>query len=139
MKKCEQLRPRALECGLTRGLIRDLMFAFYGKVRSDALLVPIFTRAIGTDWDAHIERIISFWLTATRLGRGYDGTRFMSAHLQHSSIHAEDLPRWLALFRQTIGERCSPEQAAVLVDIAEHSHCGPTSEVAPTNSAAGQA
>ena len=119
MNTFEAFRNRALESEVTARLIRDLMFTFYGKVRSDPVLGPIFTIAIGTDWDAHIERIISFWLTATRLGRGYDGTRFMSAHLQHSFIRAEHLPIWLALFKQTVRERCSAQQAAVLVDIAE--------------------
>jgi hemoglobin len=104
---------------MTEHLIRKLMYAFYGKVRSDAVLGPIFMNAIGTDWDAHIERIISFWLAATRLRLGYEGKRFMPAHLQHKFIRSEHLPRWLALFRETTSEHCSPLQSAALVDIAE--------------------
>jgi hemoglobin len=119
MNTSDAFRPIAIESGLTTQLIRTLMFAFYGKIRLDPVLGPIFTKAIGTEWDAHIERIISFWLTATRLERGYDGRRFMPAHLQHGFIHPEHLPRWLALFRETASEHCSPAQAAALVDIAE--------------------
>jgi hemoglobin len=115
----EQFRYRADEAGITPQLIESVVVAFYGKVRVDPVLGPIFENAIGADWDAHIKRIISFWLTATRLARGYEGRRFMPAHLQHRSIHADHLPRWLALFRQTLEERCSPLQATVLADIAE--------------------
>jgi hemoglobin len=104
---------------MTEQLIRKLMFAFYDKIRSDAVLGSIFTNAIGTNWDAHIERIISFWLTATRLRPGYEGKRFMPAHLRHKSIRSEHLPVWLALFRETASEHCSPLQLAALVDIAE--------------------
>jgi hemoglobin len=119
MNISEPFRARALEPGITEQLIRKVMYAFYGKVRSDAVLGPIFAEAIGTDWGAHIERIISFWLSATRLKPGYEGNRFMPAHVQHKFIRSEHLPRWLALFRETASEHCSPLQSAALVNIAE--------------------
>lgn len=112
-------RDRAKESGLTAEIVRHVVIEFYNEIRRDEVLGPIFEEAIGSHWDEHIERIIQFWLTATRLGRGYDGRNFMPAHLKHASIHADQLPRWLALFRQTAVERCSPECASVLIDIAE--------------------
>jgi hemoglobin len=66
-----------------------------------------------------IEKINQFWLTATRLDTGYQSARFLPAHMQHFSIRADQIPRWLRLFRETAGEHCSPEAAAVLIDIAE--------------------
>jgi hemoglobin len=64
-------------------------------------------------------KINLFWVTALRLSRGYPGRDFMPAHLKHSSIHTDDIPRWLALFRKTAMDQCSPEGASVLIDIAE--------------------
>jgi hemoglobin len=110
---------RAIDAGLTEALVRKVITSFYDKVRSDAVLGPVFAEAIGDDWDPHIERIVLFWLTATRLKRGYDGRRFMPAHLGNGSIRADQLPRWLELFRNTAAEQCSPEIASALVDIAE--------------------
>jgi len=110
---------RAKESGLTDQLVRDVVIRFYDEIRRDGVLGSIFEDAIGSHWDEHIERIVQFWLTATRLGRGYDGKNFMPAHLKHRSIHAEYLPRWLELFRETVVEQCSPEGASVLIDIAE--------------------
>jgi hemoglobin len=92
--------------------------AFYAKVRRDPTLGPVFEGIIKDDWPAHLERIASFWLTATRLGSGYEGRRFMPAHAAHGSIHAAHLPRWLELFRATTAERCPPKAAEVLDDIA---------------------
>ena len=66
-----------------------------------------------------MERIGAFWLTATRLGSGYDGRGFMTAHLKHDAIRAEQLPHWLLLFRETAREICPPAAADVLIDIAE--------------------
>lgn len=112
-------RDRAKESGLTAQLVRDVVIRFYDEIRRDGVLGPIFEDAIGDHWDEHIERIIQFWLTATRLDRGYNGRNFMPAHLKHRSIHAEHLPRWLGLFRQTAAEQCSPDSASFLIDIAE--------------------
>jgi truncated hemoglobin YjbI len=43
----------------------------------------------------------------------------MPAHLKHQSIHPDQLPRWLELFRKTAAEHCSPDGTRVLIDIAE--------------------
>jgi hemoglobin len=110
---------RAKESGLTAQLVQHVVIRFYDQIRRDAVLGPIFEDAIGEHWDEHIERIVQFWLTATRLGRGYDGRNFMPRHLMRRSIRAEHLPRWLGLFRETATEQCSPEGASALIDIAE--------------------
>jgi hemoglobin len=110
---------RAAAAGLTEPLVRKVILAFYEKVRRDPILGPVFAEAIGDNWDPHIERIVLFWLTATRIGRGYDGRNFMPVHLRNRSIRADQLPRWLELFRDTAAEHCSPQAASVLVDIAE--------------------
>jgi hemoglobin len=119
MSTAAPFRYRAAQSGLTAPLVRNVVVRFYEKVRGDAVLGPIFEEAIGYEWDAHIERIIQFWLTATRLGRGYDGRNFMPAHLKHRSIRVEHIPRWLELFRRIAAEHCSPQGASVLIDIAE--------------------
>jgi hemoglobin len=119
MKTSAPFQYRAKEAGLTAELVRRVVVLFYEKIRRDNLLGPIFEEAIGPDWDAHIQRIIQFWLTATRLGGGYDGKNFMPAHLKHSSVHASQMSRWLELFRETAFEQCHPKGALVLIDIAE--------------------
>ena len=110
---------RVSDAGLTETLVRKVVMSFYDKVRQDPELGPVFADAIGDGWDSHIERIIQFWLTATRLGRGYDGRNFMPVHLRNPSVRASLLPRWLELFRETTAEHCSVQAASVLVDIAE--------------------
>ena len=105
--------------GLTESIVRKVVMSFYEKVRRDSVLGPVFAEAIGHNWDSHLERIILFWLTATRLSRGYDGRNFMPVHLRNHSIRADQLPGWLALFRETAAEQCTADDAAVLVDIAE--------------------
>ena len=110
---------RAAAAGLTEPLLRTIIAKFYESVRRDGVLGPIFDEAIGDSWNAHIEKICSFWLTATRLGAGYKGGDFIPAHMSLLTITPELLPRWLSLFRATAREECSPQAADTLIDIAE--------------------
>jgi hemoglobin len=111
---------RAKASGLTSELVRRVVVKFYDEVKKDVVLAPLFSDAIGADWGEHIERITQFWLTATRLGsRSYDGRNFIPAHLKHRPIQRDLIPRWLRLFRSTALAECSPQGAAVLIDIAE--------------------
>ena len=109
---------RAVDAGVTEQMISDVINDFYGRVRQDTLLSPIFDAAIGDSWEPHLQKIRDFWLTATRLGGHYGGRGFMPAHLNLSGISSEHMDRWLWLFRQTVDERCSPEAADALFDIA---------------------
>src|SRR3954469_17684841 len=102
---------RAAASGLTEPLLRQVILSFYEKVRRDAVLGPVFAEAIGDDWDPHIERIMLFWLTATRLGRGYDGRNFMPVHVRNRSIRADQLPRWLPAFPRPPPARSPPPAA----------------------------
>jgi hemoglobin len=110
---------KAAEVGLTPFIVRGVIHDFYGRVRQDPLLAPLFERAIGGDWDHHIEKVCLFWLTATRLGSGYTARDFMPAHMKHRSIGTAEISRWLSLFRETVEERCTPEIGDVLRDIAD--------------------
>ena len=109
---------RAVAAGVTKELLRDVIHAFYAKVRQDALLGPIFNKAID-DWDRHLEKVTLFWTTATRLDTGYKGRDFMPAHMKVAPIHAEQILRWLSLFQETLNKRCTNEASEVLLDIAE--------------------
>lgn len=109
---------RAAAVGLTVPVLRDVIYAFYENVRQDAVLAPIFLQALGDKWDHHIEKVLLFWLTATGLGSGYQARNFLPAHVRHRSIGAAELSHWLALFEETLNQRCSPEVSEVLLDIA---------------------
>ena len=46
---------------ITEDGIRQLVDAFYVKVRADAELAPIFARAIPGDWQPHLTKMYAFW------------------------------------------------------------------------------
>lgn len=94
------------QTGLSEALLRQVVTAFYDRVRDDDLLGPIF-----------VERMTAFWSSVTLKTGRYHG-RPVPAHLP-LPIEGQHFERWLVLFRQTAGELCSPEGAACMIEAAE--------------------
>jgi hemoglobin len=106
-----------LQAGVTEEMISDLVHAFYARVRQDAVLGPIFNAAIN-DWAAHLDKLCAFWSSVTLMTGRYKGTP-MKAHAELPQISPAHFSQWLALFRTTATELCSPDAAALFVDRAE--------------------
>jgi hemoglobin len=108
--------PKApgLVAGVTEPMIRDLVHAFYAKVRSDAMLGPIFNAKI-EDWDDHLEKLCRFWSSVTLLTGAYKG-RPMPVHAALPEIDNRHFAHWLELFAETAAEVCPPDAAALFVD-----------------------
>lgn len=89
--------------------IRNLVDSFYGKVRSDELLAPIFNERIRDKWPVHLEKMYRFWQTVLLGEHTYTGSPFPPhANLPVDKTHFE---QWLKLFRQTLDEQFSGEKA----------------------------
>lgn len=104
------------ETGLSLDILRDLVHRFYGCVRTDAVLGPIFAARI-TDWAVHLERMVTFWSSVALMTGQYQG-RPVPAHTP-LPINAAHFDRWLALFRATAVETCAPAGALHLIERAE--------------------
>jgi hemoglobin len=97
--------------GVDEAMIHRLVHAFYGKVRTDPALGPIFNGAI-SDWDVHLARMCDFWSSVMLMTGRFKGNP-MAAHIRVGGIRPTHFARWLHLFRQTAAETCPPEVAAV--------------------------
>ena len=86
-----------------------LVDSFYGKVREDELLSPIFNQRIGDKWSEHLGKMYLFWQSVLLSERTYYGNPFAPhANLPVDKIHFD---RWLALFNETIDEQFTGEKA----------------------------
>jgi hemoglobin len=83
--------------------IRQLVDAFYVKVRGDPELAPIFARAIPGDWQPHLTRMYAFWSSLMLATGRYKGNP-VAKHLVIPGMKPELFARWLALFDATCGE-----------------------------------
>jgi hemoglobin len=105
----------AEKTGITEATIERLVRGFYAKVRTDALLAPIFEARI-RDWEPHLAQMCAFWSSVALMSGRYHGTPMLK-HLP-LPVDAAHFDRWLALFEATAREICSPEAAAHFVERA---------------------
>lgn len=103
--------------GVTETLIHDQIHAFYGKIRTDPALGPIFNRAI-TDWDHHLNKMCDFWSAVLLMTGRFKGAP-MAVHAALPVIRPTHFARWLHLFRQTAEDVCPPDAAALFIAKSE--------------------
>ncbi|MDQ2633019.1 MAG: group III truncated hemoglobin [Pseudomonadota bacterium] len=101
-----------------RAFIGALVRDFYGRVRADARLGPIFASEIHGDWEPHLEKMTDFWCSVILKNGAYSG-RPVPAHLKLKQVREEDFDVWLGHFHETVEARCLPEVAEVFIDRAE--------------------
>lgn len=111
------LRAPGVTAGITEHVIHDLVHAFYGKVRRDTVLGPIFEAKVD-DWTLHLDKMCAFWSSVTLMSGRYKG-RPMIAHANIPGIERAHFDRWLAIFRETASETCNVAAAALFIDRAE--------------------
>ena len=88
---------------------KTLVDNFYGKVRKDSLIGPIFDNIIQDRWPEHLEKMYRFWQTVLLADHTYFGSPFPPhAELPVEWTHFE---KWLELFNQTIDEHFTGDKA----------------------------
>ena len=102
--------------GLDETVLTNLVHGFYAKVREDDVLGPIFAARI-TDWGPHLDRMVAFWSSVALMTGRYHGAP-VPAHTP-LPITAAHFDHWLALFRETAHEICTPAGAAHVIERAE--------------------
>jgi hemoglobin len=97
---------------ITESEIVQLVDAFYEKVRRDAVLAPVFERAIAPDtWPVHLAKMYDFWSSVMLTTGRYKGNP-LAVHLQVQGLEESMFARWLTLFKATADERLAPDLAA---------------------------
>ena len=127
---------------ITEEALQVLVDRFYGKVRRDPMIGPLFNRAID-DWPEHLDKLQAFWSSVMLTSGRYKG-RPLPAHVKHGdAIDAAGFERWLGLWKETTEELFREADAAALQDkagrIAESLSLGIAFNRDPAAALAGQA
>ena len=101
--------------GIDEPMIETLVHSFYGRVRVDPLIGPIFEARIA-DWGPHLERMCAFWSSVALMSGRYHGQP-MRVHMP-LPVDAAHFDRWLALFEATAREVCPPAAADHFIERA---------------------
>ncbi len=101
---------------ITEAEIGTLVDAFYGKVREDMTIGPIFNGFI-KDWPRHLILLKTFWSSVLLTTGTYRGDP-MAIHLK-LPLEREHFERWLAIFGETAAEVLSLQNAALVTRKSE--------------------
>jgi hemoglobin len=89
---------------LTEAALAAFLDAFYGKVRRDPLIGPVFASRIpDADWSHHMARVTDFWSSVLLKTGRYKGNPF-GRHLGIGGLAPDHFARWLGLFEETAAE-----------------------------------
>lgn len=89
--------------------IHLLVNDFYGTVREDELLSPIFNGVVGNRWSEHMEKMYRFWQTVLLNEHTYYNSPFPPhAKLPIQKSHFE---RWLHLWNAAVDRHFSGDKA----------------------------
>jgi hemoglobin len=101
---------------LSEPLVERLVHTFYGRIRGDAVLGPIFEARLAGRWDAHLGKMVDFWSSIALKSGRYNGR----PHIVHQGLGLEPahFQRWLSLFEKTVDDVCQGPAAALFIDRA---------------------
>ena len=103
------------ETGIDDEMIERLVRTFYGAIRNDDLVGPVFAQRI-SDWEPHILRLCEFWSSVALMSGRYHGQP-MKKHIR-LPVDAQHFDRWLQLFERTAREVCPPAAASHFIERA---------------------
>ncbi|HET9948724.1 MAG TPA: group III truncated hemoglobin [Longimicrobiales bacterium] len=107
-----------MESRITEQEIRDLVHTFYGRVRDDALLGPVFEARLAGRWGPHLDKMCDFW-SSVMLATGRFHGNPVVAHATIPGIAPAHFDRWIELWHETAHEVLRPHLAADIVGRAE--------------------
>ncbi|MES2690499.1 MAG: group III truncated hemoglobin [Bacteroidota bacterium] len=90
--------------------IKLLVDVFYERIKSNALLAPVFAKRISDQtWPVHLEKMYRFWGSILLYTQNYNGSPF-DKHIG-LEIGNEHFTAWLTLFAATVDELFEGETA----------------------------
>lgn len=92
----------AEDIGISADYIAAFVERFYGHIRNDAVLGPIFDTHI-SDWPAHLDNMKKFWRSVLYNSGEFSGNPMLK-HIRIPGLDEAHFARWLALFDQTLRE-----------------------------------
>jgi hemoglobin len=112
LKRAEK-KAAAEEIGVDADYIGHVVETFYGKIRGDDLLGPIFAGRI-VDWPAHLARMKGFWRSVLHNSGEFAGNPMLK-HMAIPGLELRHFSHWLELFYETLRDAERHPAATALV------------------------
>lgn len=134
--------------GLTETSVRAVVEDFYGRIRADPELGPMFETRLADRWPEHLARMCDFWTTVLLGTRRYRGHP-MASHMRVPGLEPAHFTRWMDVFARTARAHLAEDAAVEMIrragrmrraleravcapDRDSHSPAGPDSSSGPS-------
>lgn len=94
--------------------ISALVDTFYGRIREDDRLGPVFDGRLDGRWEPHLGKMKAFWRTVLLKTGEFKGQP-VPTHYKLTEVVSDDYRIWLELFRETAFDVFESEEAARIV------------------------
>ncbi len=113
-----QKAAEAQALGIDDALISELVEGFYARIRTHAVLGPIFAAKVA-DWVPHLQRMKDFWASiAIESGRFHGNP--MLKHIAIPGLAPAHFEMWLGLWEETLSQQVSnPDAVSLFKDRAQ--------------------
>jgi len=112
-RKRAEKRAAAEEIGVDAAYVDRFVEAFYGKIRQDGLLGPIFAERV-VEWPVHLARMKAFWRSVLHNSGEFTGNPMLK-HVAIPGLELRHFSHWLELFYATLREMEPTSEATALV------------------------
>lgn len=109
----DEIAQHAIQVGVTEEKIGALVEDFYGRIVHHPSLGSIFRREIDGRWPEHLEKMKRFWTSMILRTTDFKGNT-LKVHLALPDIDPDMLPEWLTLWKTTVADHFSNQEAADL-------------------------
>ncbi|WP_025899646.1 group III truncated hemoglobin [Sneathiella glossodoripedis] len=100
--------------------IVEMVDRFYEGVKKHPRLGPIFNNSIGDNWHVHLPKMYRFWSSVLNTSGVYSGNP-MAVHMNlQQHVEPSDFSHWLELFRATLDELFTKDEADFIYLKAEN-------------------
>jgi hemoglobin len=113
VEKRAEKRAAAEAIGVDADYVDDLVETFYGRIREDGLLGPIFAERIA-DWPTHLARMKAFWRSVLHNSGEFSGNPMLK-HLAIPGLELQHFAHWLELLYATLRDLEPHPEATTLV------------------------
>lgn len=101
--------------------IERMVHEFYGRVREEPTLGPIFAARI-TDWPHHLDRMVNFWRAVLRSEPTFTPSERGAPPMLHRQITELQIAHfdiWLGLFGVVVDGIFAPDEAILVKEAAQ--------------------
>ncbi len=118
MQKNNALQTNLKFQSISEESIYLLVHTFYGDVRKNAILGPVFDNVLRDQWATHMPRMVDFW-SSILLGTGKFQGNVYGKHMALTDIKKEHFVQWLSLFQKTVSSLFNEESANKILETAD--------------------